>query len=114
MAVYHATKAYVLAFTEALHQELEADGVRVTALCPGPVETAFLSRAGVPHDYFPAFLARGARRVARDGYDGFMSGRRLVVPGKPNRIFTLLPRLLPRAVILSMVERRWRAASRRM
>jgi short-subunit dehydrogenase len=114
MAVYHATKAYVLAFTEALHQELKADGVRVCALCPGPGETAFLSRAGVPHDYFPAFLARGARRVALDGYDGLMSGRRLVVPGKPNRIFTLLPRFLPRAVILSMIERRWRAASRRM
>ena len=114
MAVYHATKAYVLAFTEALHQELETDGVRVCALCPGPVETAFLSRAGVPHDYFPAVLARGARRVALEGYNGFMSGRRLVVPGKPNRIFTLLPRFLPRALTLGMVERRWRTANRRM
>ena len=48
MAVYHATKAYVLSFSEALHRELAAEGVRVTALCPGPVETEFMARAGIP------------------------------------------------------------------
>jgi hypothetical protein len=109
MAVYHATKAYVLSLSEALHSELGADGVRVCALCPGPVPTDFLDRAGIPHDYFPAFMARSADRVAREGYESFMTGHRVVVPGSPNRIFTLLPRLLPRGILLAMlnIRRKW-------
>jgi len=113
MAVYHASKAYVLSFTEALHAELKSDGVRVCALCPGPVETEFFDRAGVPHDYFPAYLSRSAGRVAREGYAGFMSGRRVVVPGRTNRIMILLLRLLPRALMLAMTEWRWKQVTRR-
>jgi short-subunit dehydrogenase len=114
MAVYHATKAYVLSLSEALHSELGADGVRVCALCPGPVPTEFLDRAGIPHDYFPTLLTRSADRVAREGYEGFMTGHRVVVPGSHNRIFTLLPRLLPRGVLLAMfnIHRRWAGRSR--
>ena len=100
MAVYHATKAYVLSFSEALHRELAPRGVRVTALCPGPVETEFMARAGIPEGYFPRFLARSADRVARDGYDGLMRGRRVVVPGSANKAAALMPRLLPRGVVL--------------
>jgi short-subunit dehydrogenase len=113
MAVYHATKAYVVSFTEALHEELKADGVRVCALCPGPVATEFFDRAGLPHDYFPAFLNRSAQRVAREGYEGFMDGHRLVVPGKPNRVMTMLPRLLPRGLMLAMTDWRRKRANRR-
>ncbi len=105
MAVYHATKAYVLSFSEALHRELAPKGVRVTALCPGPVETGFQARAGIPENYFPRMLARSAERVAREGYDGFMRGRRVVVPGSDNKVLSLLPRLLPRAVVLWMMQR---------
>src|SRR5450830_1463190 len=112
MAVYHASKAYVVSFSEALHEELKADGVRVCTLCPGPVGTEFFDRAGVPHNYFPAFLSRSAERVAREGYAGFMDGHRVVVPGKPNRIMTLLPRLLPRALMLAMTTWRWNRANR--
>jgi uncharacterized protein len=114
MTAYHATKTYVLSLSEALHQELGADGVRVCALCPGPVPTEFLDHAGIPHDYFPAFLARSAQRVAREGYDGFMSGHRVVVPGSHNRIFSLLPRLLPRGLLLAIfnVHRTWTARGR--
>jgi uncharacterized protein len=112
MAVYHASKAYVVSFTEALHEELKCDGVRVCALCPGPVETEFFERAGLPRDYFAAYLYRTAERVAREGYEGFMGGHRVVVPGKPNRILTLLPRLLPRGLMLAMAERRWNRARR--
>jgi short-subunit dehydrogenase len=108
MAIYHATKAYVVSFTEALHHEFGHEGVRVCALCPGPVPTGFFDVAGVPHDYFPAFLARSAERVACEGYEGFMGGHRVVVPGTPNRIITLLPRLLPRAWIVGAAARRWR------
>ncbi len=105
MAVYHATKAYVLSFSEALHQELAPRGVRVTTLCPGPVATEFQARAGIPESYFPRFLARSAERVAHDGYDGLMRGKRLVVPGIVNKLVTFLPRLLPRALVLKMVRK---------
>ncbi len=113
MAVYHATKAYVLSFTEALHAELAPEGVRVCALCPGPVETEFFSRAGIPDDYYPSSFARSAERVAREGYEGFMAGHRVVVPGKPNRIMTLLPRLLPRSLMLAMMRSRWQQSNHR-
>jgi uncharacterized protein len=113
MAVYHASKAYVLSFTEALHAELAADGVRVCALCPGPVETEFFDSAGMPADYFPSFFVRSAERVAREGYAGFMAGHRVVVPGEPNRVVTLLPRLLPRAFMLAFMHWRWQRANRR-
>ena len=103
-----ATKAYLLSFTEALHEELKADGVRVCALCPGPVNTGFFARAGMARDYFPAFLRQSANQVARAGYEGFMGGHRVVVPGRPNRILTLLPRLVPRWLVLAFMARRWR------
>lgn len=110
MAVYYASKAYVVSFSEALHEELKGDGVRVCALCPGPVPTDFNARAGVPEGFFPGYLKISATRVARDGYAGFMAGHRVVVPGKQNRLMTLLPRLLPRAIMNFEAEQRWKAA----
>ena len=102
MAVYHATKAYVLSLSEALHRELAPQGVRVTALCPGPVETEFQARAGIPKNYFPRLLARTAERVAREGYEGMMSGQRIVIPGSANKIAALLVRLLPRQALRAL------------
>jgi short-subunit dehydrogenase len=110
MAVYHATKAYVLSFTEALHAELGGAGVRVCALCPGPVETDFFARAGKVDATFPSYLVRSPERVARQGYEGFMAGHRVVVPGTPNRIATLVARVLPRGLILAMSESYWKRA----
>ncbi len=107
MAVYHATKAYILSFTEALHQELRHSGARVCALCPGPVETEFFTTADVPPDYFPPYLIRSTERVAREGYEGLMSGRRVVVPGGHNRVLAMLPRLLSRGFIVRSGLRRW-------
>jgi hypothetical protein len=103
MAIYHATKAYVLSFGEALNRELEGKGIRVTTLCPGPVATEFQRRAGMPRDYFPAILAQSAEQVARDGYRALMRGQRLVVPGIANKVTAFLPRLLPRSLALKMV-----------
>jgi short-subunit dehydrogenase len=100
MAVYHATKAYVLSFSEALHRELGGQGVRVTALCPGPVETEFMARAGIPENYFPHFMSRSAGRVAQEGYDGLMRGRRVVIPGSNNKLAAFFARLLPRRLVL--------------
>lgn len=105
MAVYYATKAYVLSFSEALHRELAADGVRVTVLCPGPVSTEFQSRAGMAADHFPRFLARSAGRVAAEGYEALMRGRRVAIPGFHNRVAAFLPRLVPRALLLSVLHR---------
>ena len=101
MAVYYATKAYVLSFSQALHQELKPSGVRVTVLCPGPVPTEFQARAGVSGTTFPRLLARSAERVADDGYRGLQAGRAVVVPGGPNKVVTLLTRLVPRRLLLA-------------
>jgi short-subunit dehydrogenase len=103
MAVYYATKAYVVSFTEALHAEMKPRGVRVTALCPGPVPTEFQDRAGIARR--PGMMDRSAAEVARAGYDGLMRGRRMVVPGWQNRFITRLPRLLPRGLMLALVGR---------
>jgi uncharacterized protein len=103
MAVYYATKAFVLSFSEALHAELKARGVCVSVLCPGPVPTEFQARAGIPRR--PSAMDRSAEAVARAGYDGLMRGRCLIVPGWQNRFVTRLPRLLPRALMLDLVRR---------
>ena len=107
MAVYYASKAYVLSFSEALHHELAALGVRVTALCPGPVATEFQARAGLQRDN-PRMLALSARRVARIGYRGFMRGERVVVAGIPNRIVASLLRFMPHGLLLSGADQRGR------
>jgi short-subunit dehydrogenase len=104
MAVYYASKAYVVSFTEALSQELKPKGVRVTALCPGPVLTEFQARAGISAKKPGWPLGRTAEQVAQAGYDGFMAGKRLVIPGLGNRIVSFMPRLLPRGMLLRSIE----------
>jgi short-subunit dehydrogenase len=107
MAVYYATKAYVLSFSEALHLELAPKGVRVTVLCPGPVPTGFQARAGVRAERrFTKLLEQSAENVAREGYDGLVAGKRLVVPGFGNKVVTVLPHLLARGTLLKLADRR--------
>jgi uncharacterized protein len=113
MAVYYASKAYVLSFSEALHHELARRGVRVTVLCPGPVPTEFQARAGIPRIPFPRTgmprvvgsnaLTCTAEEVAEAGYEGLMRGRRVVVPGLANKAVTTIARLLPRRFVLEAV-----------
>jgi uncharacterized protein len=104
MAVYYATKAYVLSFSDALHYELGKKGIRVTALCPGPVATEFQARAGIPEANLPRILAQPAASVAEAGYAGLMRGRRCVVPGFFNKVVTFLPRLVPRRLVLAAIN----------
>jgi short-subunit dehydrogenase len=104
MAVYYATKAFVLSFSEALHQELRPRGVRVTALCPGPVPTEFQALAGMSGDLFPPLLTRSAERVAREGYQGLKAGCRVVVPGTANKLVTVLTRFVPRPILLRLTD----------
>jgi uncharacterized protein len=99
MAVYFASKAYVLSLSEALARELAPHGVRVTCICPGPVPTEFQVRAGLYEDQSP-FLTRSPEQIARAAYDAFMAGRRVVVPGIGNKIAAALPRIMPRALVL--------------
>jgi uncharacterized protein len=106
MAVYYATKAFVLSFSEALHSELKRRGVRVSVLCPGPVPTEFAARAGISHSMAPGILAQSAERVAEAGYRGLMQGQRTIVPGLANKLVTLLIRVFPRRLLLAVVDRR--------
>jgi uncharacterized protein len=103
MAVYYATKAFVLSFSEALHYELKDRGVRVSVLCPGPVPTEFQARAGIKRR--PSAMDRPADEVARDGYEGLMQGHRVIVPGWQNRFVSRIPRVLPRGLLLDLVAR---------
>lgn len=104
MAVYYASKAYVLSFSEALHRELSERGVRVTALCPGPVPTEFQARAGLSLPAAARLLELSAERVAQIGYDAFMAGQRVVIAGIGNRIVVSLMRLVPHALLLRLVD----------
>jgi uncharacterized protein len=112
MAVYYASKAYVLSFSEALHHELAPLGVRVTALCPGPVATEFQARAGLQRDNM-RILALPADRVARIAYRAFMRGDRVVVAGIGNRIVAFLLRLMPHTLVLSLADQGGRSVPRK-
>jgi len=105
MAVYYASKAYVLSFSEALRGELAPRGVRVTALCPGPVPSEFQARAGFLPGFDSAILNVSASDVAQAGYRGLMANKRAVLPGLGIKIVPFLLRLFPRWFILAAVGR---------
>jgi uncharacterized protein len=105
MAVYYASKAYVLSFTEALRAELAPRGVRVTVLCPGPVPSEFQARAGFEPGFDSAVLNVSAVDVAKDAYRGLMADKRAVLPGLGIKMVPLLLRLFPRGFILWAVGR---------
>jgi short-subunit dehydrogenase len=105
MAVYYASKAYVLSFTEALRRELAPLGIRVTALCPGPVDSEFQTRAGFLPGFDSAILNVSAADVAKAGYRGLMANKRIVLPGLGIKLVPPLLRLFPRGFVLAAVGR---------
>lgn len=106
MAVYYASKAYVLSFSEALAEELRGTGVTVTALCPGPTATGFQERAAMEESKLIANRQlMDAAEVARIGYAAMVAGQRLVVPGRRNALLVQVPRLLPRAILPRLIRR---------
>src|SRR5947209_19436639 len=105
MAVYYASKAYVLSFSEALRHELAPHGVRVTALCPGSVASQFQARAGLGPGLEHEILKLSAREVALAGYRGLMANKRVVLPGLGMKLIPFLLRLFPRAVVAAAVAR---------
>jgi short-subunit dehydrogenase len=105
MAVYYASKAYVLSFTEAMRAELAPHGVRVTVLCPGPVPSEFQARAGFRPGFDSAILNVSPADVAQQAYSGLMANKRAVLPGLGIKIVPFLLRLFPRSFILGAVGR---------
>jgi uncharacterized protein len=101
MAVYYASKAFVLSFTEAIANELADTGVTVTALCPGPTQSEFQQRARIENTRLSKGKFLGlmtSAAVAQIGYRGLMQGKRLVIPGLINKIGVQSVRLSPRRV----------------
>ncbi len=105
MALYAASKAFVLSFSESLSEELKGTGVTVTALCPGITKTEMYERAHHEHasvGALPDFILSDVKDVAREGFEACVAGRAVVVPGIPNRLLAgavgLYPRWLVRGV----------------
>ncbi len=105
MAVYYATKAYVLSFSEALSNELKGTGITVTAVCPGPVATGFQEEAGMQKAVLvKLFPMMTAEEVAETGYKGFEKGRRVVIPGLMNKIIAWTSPFTPNFISLPVVR----------
>jgi uncharacterized protein len=108
MAVYYASKAYVISLSEALANELQGSGVTVSCLCPGATDTGFQGRAGVENSrLFKQFGPMDAKTVARDGYRALMKGRTLVISGLKNRLLAESVRIVPRQMATAIS--RWAA-----
>jgi uncharacterized protein len=105
-AGYAAAKAYVLALSEALHEETRKRGVTVTALCPGPVHSGFQEASGAQEfaKTLPKPMWREPDAVAKAALKGADKGKRLVVPGAPNRISGAMARFSPRPLLLRMLR----------
>ncbi len=96
-AVYHASKAYVLSFSEAISRELDGTEVTVTALCPGPTKTDFFVRAGAKRtNRYRGLFVMDTAFVAQVGYRGMLAGKTVVIPGLWNKLVAFSARLLPR------------------
>jgi uncharacterized protein len=107
MAVYYATKAYVLSFGEALDEELRGTGVSVTTLCPGPVETGFQQRAAMEDSKLlknPMNPLMTSAEVAKEAVAAMNQNARVVIPGLNNKLLALLPRFVPRAFVPGIVK----------
>jgi hypothetical protein len=107
MATYSASKAALLSFTEALHAELQPQGIAVTALCPGTVPTEFMDLAGLGPvvQQMPAWALDDARRVAERGLQALARNRRVVVPSVLYRSTALALRLLPHGALFGLLRR---------
>ncbi len=105
MAVYCATKSFVLSFSEAIAAELESTGVRVTALCPGPTASGFVDKA----DMHSSALVKGKKvptsgEVAAKGYRAMKRGQRVYIPGIMNWLLAQSPRFTPRNLVTKIVK----------
>jgi uncharacterized protein len=111
MAVYYATKAYVLAFSRGLSRELDGTGVSVTVLSPGPTQTAFDDRAGAegPSVLYKRYPKMTAEAVARAGYRGMQRQSRAVIPGLLTKLLAVAGELPPRLIALEINRSLWKS-----
>lgn len=105
MAVYYATKAYVLSFSEALAEELAGTGVTVTAVCPGPTATNFGAAANMRTLGLVKKVSMSAEAVARQGHAGYRRGKVVIINGFGNAVPAFLVRIFPRAVVRKIAKR---------
>src|SRR5207244_956567 len=106
MAVYYASKAFVLSFSEALWEEAQGTGVKVSCLCPGPTVSGFRARAGTHATRLAdASTPMDSMTVARQGYDAFERNQRVIVTGARNAILARLVPFLPRTRVLKIIRR---------
>lgn len=105
MAIYYATKAYVLNFSEAIDNEVSDKGVTVTTLCPGPTETGFLEAAALQDSkLFKGKKIAGAKEVAEYGYKAMMQGKTVAIHGLMNRIMAKTVSFIPRSIAVKVVR----------
>src|SRR6476620_49148 len=102
MAVYYATKAYVIMFSEAIANELKGSGVTVTCFCPGATATNFAERANMKESRLFKLGAMKSKDVARTGYKGMMAGKVLVIPGIINKTLAMSVRFSPRKLVTAI------------
>jgi len=110
MAIYAATKAFVLSFTEAISAEASGTGVRILALCPGPVRTEFQAVAGNEKALVPSFLYLDPDTVVRQALAAVERGRRVRINGLMNAAGAMAARLFPRSLITAVAGRIYRNA----
>jgi len=104
MAVYYASKAYVLSFSEALTRELKGSGITVTTLCPGPTDTDFAKTAGLGKSLMHRMLPpQTSLHVAKVGYKAMLKGKAIEIPGFMNKLSTLTPRFTPRSLVRNLI-----------
>jgi hypothetical protein len=101
MAIYYASKSYVLSFSEALAYEMKKK-IRVSVLCPGPVPTGFQKRANLETSRISHLPGMPASRVAEIGWKGFEAGKPVVIPGLTNKITAFFGPRVPRAAVLAI------------
>jgi uncharacterized protein len=105
MAVYYASKAFVLSFTEALAEETSGTGLNISVLCPGPTESNFgqVARGGRPRQVERPKMS--AQTVARVGHLKFREGKTIIVPGISNKLLVFSPRIAPRKLARRVIKR---------
>jgi len=110
MAAYYGSKAYVLSFSKGLSAEVRGTGVTVTALCPGLTRTEFMERSGATRSVLDKTPSSSPAMVAKQGYEGLMRGRSVVIPGMLTKVLAFAGELPPRRIALAINERLLRSA----
>jgi uncharacterized protein len=105
MAVYYASKAYVISFSQAVAEELRGSGVAVTCLCPGATDTGFSARANMAGTLLFRMPMADAASVAAYGYKAMMAGKDMAIPGLQNKLTEIFARITPRRMLLSISRR---------